>query len=448
MSLGESLSRIRHGFHPTFWVANGMELFERLAYYGQGTVLSIFLRDHLKFSELETGQLSSIFGGLIYLLPIIGGTLADKFGFRRAFSVAFFMLAIGYFLIGSTGMAQTSAAFEGLPLFWIMVVILVFTAIGGSFIKPSVLGTVAVTSRPDTKSLGYAFYYWIVNIGAALGPLVAYQVREHIGIAYVYVVSAASCALMLLVNLLFYREVKDEAHEVAESLATKMKNLVVVLRNGRFMAFLLIYSLYWIIFWQFFVIVPFYVTDAVSAQAPFELILSTGAWAIIVLQLPINWLTKSLRTRSAILVGFIISGLSWLVISFAPSLPHSLRPVTVLAMTLEVNFNPALWAVIGGILTFSIGEMIQAPRYYEYISGIAPKGQQGLFQGYAFLPIAIAWFVGGTLGGWLYERFAKEAGSPRTMFLVMFGIGVVAMVLMAVYTAVTSRSAKAEGASS
>ena len=165
MRLRQSIAEIRNGFHPTFWIANGMELFERLAYYGQATVLSIFLRDHLHFNEFQVGELSSVFGGLIYLLPIFAGTLADKFGFRRAFSIAFFVLAIGYFLIGSTGMEFFRGIYSGLPLFWVLVLILVLTAAGGSFIKPSVLGTVAVTSKPETKSLGYAVYYWLVNVG-------------------------------------------------------------------------------------------------------------------------------------------------------------------------------------------------------------------------------------------------------------------------------------------
>ena len=97
-------ANIRSGFQKSFWIANGMELFERLAYYGQATILSVFLRDHLRFSEVEAGQLSSIFGGLIYFLPIFAGALADKFGFKRAFSFAFFVLAAGYFIIGSTVM--------------------------------------------------------------------------------------------------------------------------------------------------------------------------------------------------------------------------------------------------------------------------------------------------------------------------------------------------------
>ena len=140
------MNDVKTGFHPSFWVANGMELFERLALYGQATVLSLFLRDHLHFNEIQAGQLSSVFGGLLYFLPIFAGTLADKFGFRRSFAFAFFVLGCGYFLIGSTGMQAFQSVYAGLPLYWVLVAICVFTAIGGSFIKPSVLGTVAITS--------------------------------------------------------------------------------------------------------------------------------------------------------------------------------------------------------------------------------------------------------------------------------------------------------------
>ena len=393
-----------------------MELFERLAYYGQATVLSIFLRNTLHFSEVEAGQLSSIFGGLIYLLPILAGTLADKFGFRRAFSIAFSMLAVGYFLIGSTAMPGFHEFYTGISLYGCLVVILIFTAFGGSFIKPSVLGTVALTTKEETKSLGYAIYYWLVNIGGAIGPAIAFIVRDQIGIASVYIVSAISCGLMFVVNFFFYKEVGNGDQD-SESLGTKLKNLVVVLGNFKFISFLLIFGLYWIMFWQIFIIIPFYVTDFISADAPFELIQSAGAWSIILLQLIVNRLTKKWSPGVAMIVGFIISTLSWLLVLASPSIP----------------------TIVAAIFVFSIGEQTQAPRYYEYISDIAPKGQQGLFQGYAFLPVAIAWGVGGTLGGWLYGTIAKPSSYPEIIFVVLFGIGVLATVLMTIYHVVVTR---------
>ncbi|KAF0139967.1 MAG: major facilitator superfamily transporter [Stygiobacter sp.] len=97
MNLSAEIQKLKSGFHPSFWVANVMELFERLAYYGQQIVFMIYLRNNLHFTESEAGQLSGIFGGLIYLLPILGGTLADKWGFKKAFNVAFTILGIGYY---------------------------------------------------------------------------------------------------------------------------------------------------------------------------------------------------------------------------------------------------------------------------------------------------------------------------------------------------------------
>jgi len=403
--------RLTKGFHRVFWVANVMELFERLAYYGQATILTIYLTNHLGMSVIDAGKLSSVFGGLLYFLPIFAGTLADKFGYRRAFMAAFSLLAVGYFLIGSTGMHAFNGVYAGMSVFWVLVPIVMITAFGGSFIKPSVLGTVAVTSKPDTKSLGFALYYMIVNIGAFLGPVIANIVRKNAGIEYVYLVSAASCALMFLVNLFFYRNVPDPEVKVVESMGKKFLNMFIVLANMRFILFLLIFAFYWVMFWAgLYIIIPLYVTDYIDKNANFEIILATGAATIILFQLLVNSLTKGLPTKTAIVIGLGVSSLSWLIIAVQPTIP----------------------SIVVALVVWSIGEMIQAPRYYEYISDIAPPGQQALFQGYAFLPIAIAWFTGGMFGGWLYT-VARDSGAPVIVWFTLFGIGVAATVFMVLY---------------
>lgn len=409
MNLTAELQKVKSGFHRSFWVANGMELFERLAYYGQQIVFVVYLRNNLGFTESEAGQLSGIFGGLIYLLPILAGTLADKWGFRRAFSIAFSILAIGYFLIGSMGMSVFSGIYGTEPNYWLLMCFLVLTALGGSFIKPSVLGTVAVTSKEEVKSLGYAIYYWLVNIGAMVGPTIAYFVRDSFGNEFVYLVSSASCIAMLAVNLLFYKNAKEAV--VVESFGKKITNLFVVLGNFKFMIFLLIYSLYWIIFWQEFIIVPYYVTDYIPNFFSYEILQSwSGAGAIILFQIPINRLTKKMSTPNAILSGFAVSSLIWIIIWI----------------------NPSVITIAAGIIAFGIGEAMQAPRYYEYISKIAPEGQQGLYQGYAFLPIAIARFVGDPFGGWLYQT-SKASGHPEYVWYSMIAIGLSAAFFMYLY---------------
>ncbi|KAF0153308.1 MAG: major facilitator superfamily transporter [Ignavibacteria bacterium] len=407
MNISSEIQKLKTGFHPSFWVANGMELFERLAYYGQQIVFMIYLRNNLGFTETEAGTLSGVFGGLIYLLPILGGALADKWGFKKAFSVAFSILAIGYFLIGSMGMSAFQGIYQDLPSYWILMLFLIFTAFGGSFIKPAVLGTVNDASyNSDAKSLGFAIYYWLVNAGAMIGPTIAYIVRDSYGNEFVYLVSALSCLAMLVVNIMFFKDVNPPADK--ESFKQKMKNLFVVLSNFKFMIFLLIYSLYWIIFWQEFIIIPYYIVDYINPNAPYEIIQSwAGAGAIILLQIPINRITKTLSTQNAILYGFAISSLIWIIIAINPSIP----------------------TIVAGIVAFAIGEMVQAPRYYQYISEIAPEGQQGMYQGFAFLPIAIARFIGDPFGGWLYQT-SKASGNPEFVWYSMIAIGLLATLLM------------------
>ena len=129
--------QFKTGFQYSFWVANFMELFERIAYYGQAAVLSVFLRNHLHFSEIETGRLSSIFGGLIYFLPIFAGALADKFRFKKSFTIAFLILSLGYFLIGSTGMSFFSGLYGESNLFMLLVPILALPPSVGHLSNPA-----------------------------------------------------------------------------------------------------------------------------------------------------------------------------------------------------------------------------------------------------------------------------------------------------------------------
>ena len=287
------------------------------------------------------------------------------------------------------------------------------------------MGTVALTTTKETKSLGYAIYYWLVNIGAAIGPLLAYLVRDSFGIQFVYMVSAISCALMFFVTLVFFKEPQAKLDEQRESILQVVKNLWTVVKNIKFMIFLLIFSLYWIVFWEFFIVIPFYISDYISLDAPIELILSVGAWTIIVLQIPINRLTKHIPTPTAIMIGFVFAALSWFLLYFSEI----------------AGISVGLGLIVATIFIFSVGEQTQAPRFYEYLADLAPKRQAALFQGFAFLPIAIAWTIGGTFGGWIYHNYGRtEVGKPEIVFLVIGLVGVAAAIMMFFYNLYMKRN--------
>ena len=416
MSLSESWGEIRTGFERAFWVANFTELFERLAYYGASAVLAIYLTEQLNFSKELAGWMMGIFGFVVWLLPVMGGTLADRFGFRHALMFAYLVMTLGYYLLGSLSAPWMQGLRQALGDKWLVLGILMIPALGPAVVKPCVAGTTARASAANVRSIGYSIYYTLVNIGGTLGPFVAWLVRKKMGwgVESVFRVSALSVFLMFLVTLVFFREpARSEELRVA-SVADAIRNMFVVLANFRFVLFLLIFSSFYIVFWQEFVSAPLFLRGFVDPNANADLVLSVDALAVICFQILVSYLTRRIPTFPAMTLGLVISSLAWLILVVFPS-------------TL---------GLVAALVVLALGEMTQSARYYEYISRLAPSGQQGLYMGYAFLPIAIGYFIAGPLGGYLLHHFGDVLRRPQQMWWVVTAVGLAGAVLMVIYNTV------------
>jgi len=413
MSFSQRLQEVRTGFEPAFWVANITELFERLAYYGASAVLAIYLSEQLHFSKELTGWTMGIFGFVVWLLPVLGGALADRFGFRHALLFAYLVMTIGYFLLGSLAAPWMQAARHALGDKWLVLGILMVPALGPAVVKPCVAGTTARASAKNVRSIGYSIYYTLVNIGGTLGPIMAWFVRKRLGwgVANVFRVSALSVFLMFCVTLIFFREPTRSGEGQVESVAAAIKNMFVVLGNFRFVLFLVIFSSFYIVFWQEFVSAPLFLRGYVDPNANADLILSIDALTVICFQILVSYLTRSIPAFPAMTLGLLISSVSWLIVAAYPTTA----------------------GMVGSLVVLALGEMTQSARYYEYISRLAPPGQQGLYMGYAFLPIAIGYFIAGPLGGYLLHLFGDVLNRPRQMWCVVTGVGVAGAVLMLIY---------------
>ncbi len=413
MGFSQRLSEIRSGFARAFWVANFTEIFERIAYYGTTAVLAIYLREQLRFSDELTGWLMGTFGLVVWFLPILGGTLADRFGFRRALMFAYLILTAGYFLLGSLSAPWMESIRRSVPDKWLVLAILMIPALGPGVVKPCVAGTTARASTENVRSLGYSIYYTLVNIGGALGPIIAFLVRKQLGwgIENVFRVAAASVFLMFWTTLLFYREPKRADEQQVSSLWSAIRNMFVVLGNLRFVSFLIIFSGFFIIFWQQYISMPLFIRAYVDRNANTDLLLSVDPIVVISCQILVAFLTRKLPAFTTMTLGFLITSLAW-------SLPalHPTVPIFVVA-----------------IVCVALGEVTQVSRYYEYVSRLAPSGQQGLYMGYAFLPVALGYFIGGPLGGYLVHQYGEVLHRPQQMWWVVSGVGIFATILMVLY---------------
>src|SRR6202045_4628490 len=315
MSFGERLKEIRDGFERPFWVANISELFERLSYYAAFASLARYLHETLSFPVAEASSLTGLFGGLVWFLAAFGGTLADRLGFRRSLSLAYLILSGSYFLLGSLGSPWLAPVRAAVPLWLLVGFVLMLPALGIALVKPCVVGTTARASRENVRSIGYSIYYTLVNIGGAAGPYIASWAHRRLGVENVFRVSALSVLLMFFAVLLFFKEPRRSGEVQTIRLAETGRNLLTVLMNPRFMIFLLIFSGYWIVYWQAYIVLPIYVHGYIDPHADVELLLVTGPLTVICLQFLVTYLTQKIPAFRAITIGILISALSWLVVA-------------------------------------------------------------------------------------------------------------------------------------
>jgi dipeptide/tripeptide permease len=422
MSFGSRFQEIREGFERPFWVANITELFERLSYYAAFASLARYLHETLSFPTERAAGLAGWFGGMVWFLAIFGGAIADRLGFRRALALAYLILASAYFLMGSLGAPWFAPVRSAVPLYGLVIVVLMLPALGIAVVKPCVVGTTARASKPNVRSIGYSIYYTLVNIGGFFGPLVASEVHKRLSVETVFRVAALSVFVMFFVVIFFFREPRKPGDVPAPTFAETGKNFLMVITNPKFMLFLLIFTGYWIVYWQEFITLPLYVHDYIDPKADTERMLSTGPFIVIALTVAISVLLRGLMSFRAVVLGTLISAVGWIFLAVYPT----------------------VWAAYATLAVVALGEIIQSPRYYDYISRLAPEGQQGTYMGFAFLPIGIGSLLAGRIGGSLMHYFGEVLHQPQRVWWAITAIGVFTALLLWIYDRVVMPGSKRE----
>jgi POT family proton-dependent oligopeptide transporter len=414
MSLSNRFSVLRTGFTSTFWIANTLELFERLAFYGSKAVLAYYIANKVGLHD-EAATLTGWFSTLIFSLPIIAGVFVDRYGFRKTLMTCFGIFAVGYFSIGLAGMQWSAAITNVVGVRNYLIFSILITAIGGSLIKPCIVGTVAKTSTPESKPLGFSIYYTLVNLGGALGPIVALNIREGLGIEYVLIMSAVTSAILFVCTFLFFKDVEPGNDQDKRTFGKVFQDMVLVFKNFRFISFLIIFSIFWLIFWQIFYLLPFYATEVLKYER-FEILESLDALAVIILTVPMGALLKNWKPFYVMILGFVLASLAWFI----------------------VGAMGTTMFVIVGVFLFGLADATQTPRFYDYVSSFAPKHQVGTFMGFAFLPVAIGSFTAGYMADWLRLTFMNT--NPGMMWFVLSGLGVAGTLLVIVHHAFYSKA--------
>ena len=225
-------------FGKSFWTAITMEFFERGSYYGVMSILSVYLvlstdQGGLGFTKEKVGIIKSVITPLLYILPIVAGAIADRFGYRKTLFFAFAVMSSGYFLTSIS--TSYSAVFLSLTLM----------AIGAGTFKPIISGTIARTTNESNSSLGFGIYYWSINLGAFLFPLLLVPYLKSLGWNYILLMAAFGTGWLLLLNFFVFRE--PSRPQSQKNLVQVFADMLLVLKDYKFILTIVIYSGFWIL---------------------------------------------------------------------------------------------------------------------------------------------------------------------------------------------------------
>lgn len=378
-------------FPRAFWVANVIELFERAAYYGVFIALAVYLTSVVGFTDIQAGWVGASFAGLIYLFPLVTGAISDRMGFRPALILAFALLTAGYALLW--------IAPRPLPVLFG----LFLAAVGGSFVKPLITATVTICSTPVSRARAFSLFYMLVNVGSFSGKSVAGPVRRALGVGTVPLYSAGAAAIALVIGALMYRPPANPA--APRSVRESFQGLATVLRNGRFLALILITAGFWLIQGQMYASMPKYVLRTVGDQSMPEWYANVNPLVIVLCVVPVTQLVKKLAPVSSIAIALGLVPLSAVIMGLSAT-------IAPMAVSAGITAHPVTVAMVSGIALQGFAECFLSPRYLEFASKQAPPGQEGLYMGYAHINTFFAWFSGFVLSGYLLDAFCPD---PQTL---------------------------------
>lgn len=423
-------------FSKNFWIANTVELFERAAYYSIASFVVIYLHEVLYFNSVKATFLNgTILWGLLYFLPPLSGTLADRYGFRRSLIFCFILLFSGYFLLGNV------QKFFKIKDYTIPAAIsIVLIGIGGSFVKPCISGTVQKEAK-ENAVLGFGIFYMIINIGSMLGRIVSYNFRIKYGIPVIFsIVATFFSFIALFFVLIFYKE--PEKGKNPKTLKEAIFSLFFVLKEARFLFFLISIGFFWAIYVQIYNLIPLFLRF-IDKNAPVELYTLINPLMIVCFQMLITKISKNLNALNSITIGIAIT-----IFGVALNIIPSIFKLKIREEFFGSGLPIGGFIILVSIASMAVGEMLTSPRIYQYIGSISPEGKEGLFLGYANLPLAFGTMIGAPLGGLLFKIFVenpyKNNLEPKisTLWSIVTFLGILSLSGILIYDSLLKKKIK------
>jgi proton-dependent oligopeptide transporter, POT family len=408
-------------FPSAFWVSNVIELVERFSFYGVRAISALYIveateKGGLGFDNTDKGIFFGTWSLIQCILPMFTGGFSDRYGYRISLIVAYAINIVGY------GLMAFTHSWGGFMLACCLI------GTGTAIFKPPLHGTLAHCVSETNSSLGWGTFYMVVNIGGFVGPIVA-GILRRLEWRYAFAASASIIVVNVLVTSLFLKDYSQGKRAAKEGKSSKgpvetfVESMSTLLKDGKFVVFLAIFSGFWFMFMQLFDQLSVFIEQWVDSNdvATFfakttgleffknmakdggqfnpEWIVNVDAGAIVLTVLLISYFTGFLRHIISMIVGMFIACAGLIVAG---------------SMTTG-------WFCIIGILVFAVGEMMCSPKFSEYIGLMAPPEKKALYMGYSNIPFAVGWAGANFIGGPVYQRLSDKIALAQHYMVSQLG---------------------------
>jgi len=422
-----------------FWIVGGMEMVERLAFYGVRSLSALYCKRPV--SEGGLGVTVAAFGTMLTfwtmvqsLVPIFTGGLSDRYGYKQTIFLSTVIKVLGYLIM---------AWFHSYTGFFAGAIVL---AVGTAIFKPGIQGTLVRCTNRRNSSMAWGLFYQLVNIGGWIGPLIALQMRQ-MDWSYVFYVNAGIICLNFLFLLTYKEPGKEErlarrAREKTEA-RDEPSPFRAALRNGwkftldhlrefrkpHLTIYLLIFTVWWFMFPMFWDVLPLYVDDWVDTRMIVNSLFGEGSSPPQFFRFVMGMTDDgsaiepegivNLNSFTIMLTCFIFAGLS---ARMRATTSLFVGTLCVIAALVLFGLYIFAWMIVIGMVIFSIGEMLASPKYSEFLGNIAPPDKKAMWIGFSQGPM----MAGGTIEAWvgprLYYNFSDKEVFSRQVLEAQHGM--------------------------
>ncbi|MFZ4576182.1 MAG: peptide MFS transporter [Phycisphaerales bacterium] len=477
-----------------------VEMWERFSFYGMRAILGLYLKCALTgmtpipvgkvagfnpgrgWTQEAASNLTGWYGGMAYLLPVIGGLLADKMiGTHRSMVVGGLLIALGHVVLAVSGIGELHASSMGLNVFILGLVLIV---VGTGHFKPSVTVMVSQLYKPgDPRREGaFSIFYMGINVGAFLGTLVCAYLGERVGWHYgfgaaavgmlaglaMYLTLRAKCLagiglppdgkgavapwfmvtgtmIAFVVAGLFASGFLKQIDQFVTNpwvlgvlvLAALSAICAFVVRQQRedrgpvlsIFIFMFFNFFFWLAFEQAATSLNFFTDEKTDRLVGGSIDAVTGA-ATGGFLVPAGWF-QNVNPAVIVLLSPVF-GWMWVTLGKRgriPSQPIKIGLglillglgylfVTMAGMQSKDGMKAAMWLVIATYVLHTVGELFLSPTGLSYVTKAAPKKFVSQLMGIWFISSFLAYVVGGKIAG---MTEAIEKGETKLPWSGVFG---------------------------